>query len=137
MKTLSVRQPEAWLIVHGLKDVENRSWATAHRGPILIHASAAKMTAANWLFLRETCADYDLPAPSSSDVHTGGIVGSAYLADILVESESEWWDGESLAWLLPYSLPIAFIPCKGRLGLWEHPAPDGVDFSIPVLSGGA
>jgi ASCH domain len=36
---LSVRQPWAWLIVNGVKDNENRSWRTDHRGPLLIHAS--------------------------------------------------------------------------------------------------
>lgn len=129
MKTLSVRQPDAWLIVNGLKDVENRTWATKHRGPILIHASAAKMTAADWHYLREACDDYSVACPS--DLHYGGIVGTAYLADILTESDSEWWDGASLAWMLPYSLAFDFVPCKGKLGLWEHPAPAGVDFSIP------
>jgi hypothetical protein len=29
---LSVRQPWAWLIVNGYKDVENRSWTTHYRG---------------------------------------------------------------------------------------------------------
>ena len=38
MKTLSVRQPWAWLIVYGGKDIENRSWRTPYRGPLLIHA---------------------------------------------------------------------------------------------------
>ncbi len=38
MQALSVRQPWAWLIVAGYKDVENRGWATKYRGRILIHA---------------------------------------------------------------------------------------------------
>ena len=38
MKTLSVRQPWANLIVRGIKDIENRSWKTNFRGRILIHA---------------------------------------------------------------------------------------------------
>ena len=41
MKVLSVRQPWAWLIVAGHKDIENRKWYTNHRGPLLIHASKA------------------------------------------------------------------------------------------------
>ncbi|MCB2188832.1 MAG: ASCH domain-containing protein [Deltaproteobacteria bacterium] len=40
MKCLSIRQPWASLIVAGMKDVENRSWATKYRGPVLIHAAA-------------------------------------------------------------------------------------------------
>ena len=33
MKILSVRQPWAWLIVAGHKDIENRKWRTSYRGP--------------------------------------------------------------------------------------------------------
>jgi len=36
---LSVRPPWAQAIVAGVKDVENRSWKTRYRGPVLIHAS--------------------------------------------------------------------------------------------------
>jgi hypothetical protein len=39
MKALSIRQPWAWLIITGHKDVENRSWTTTYRGPLLIHAA--------------------------------------------------------------------------------------------------
>lgn len=40
MKALTVKQPWASLIMSGEKDVENRSWATRHRGLIAIHSSA-------------------------------------------------------------------------------------------------
>ena len=41
MKCLTVRQPYAWAIIHGGKDVENRSRnvAGSYRGPLVIHAS--------------------------------------------------------------------------------------------------
>lgn len=38
MRTLTVKQPWASLIVMGIKDVENRTWTTPYRGRILIHA---------------------------------------------------------------------------------------------------
>lgn len=40
MKVMTVRQPWAWAIVHGGKDVENRSRniAGTYRGPVAIHA---------------------------------------------------------------------------------------------------
>jgi hypothetical protein len=38
LPALSVRQPWAWLIVNGFKDVENRPRRTHYRGPSLIHA---------------------------------------------------------------------------------------------------
>jgi hypothetical protein len=39
MKIISIRQPWASLIVSGIKDIENRTWPTRYRGPVLIHAS--------------------------------------------------------------------------------------------------
>lgn len=38
---LSICQPWAWAIARGFKTVENRTWKTAHRGPIAIHASSS------------------------------------------------------------------------------------------------
>ena len=39
MKCLSIKQPWASLIAHGIKDIENRTWKTSFRGRIYIHAS--------------------------------------------------------------------------------------------------
>ncbi|WP_157251095.1 ASCH domain-containing protein [Nonomuraea typhae] len=39
MKALSIKQPWAFLIASGHKDIENRSKGTSHRGVIAIHAS--------------------------------------------------------------------------------------------------
>ena len=38
VRALTVRQPWAWAIIYGGKDLENRRWRTSYRGP-LIHAS--------------------------------------------------------------------------------------------------
>lgn len=38
MKTLTICQPYAELIMRGQKLVENRTWATLYRGPLAIHA---------------------------------------------------------------------------------------------------
>lgn len=37
MKTLTIKQPYATLIVEGLKEYEFRTWKTNYRGEILIH----------------------------------------------------------------------------------------------------
>jgi activating signal cointegrator 1 len=42
MKALSLWQPWASAIAVGAKRIETRSWATAYRGPILIHASKSR-----------------------------------------------------------------------------------------------
>lgn len=38
MKALSVWEPWASLLAHGIKHIETRSWSTPYRGPLLIHA---------------------------------------------------------------------------------------------------
>ena len=41
MKAITIKQPWAWAIIFAGRDIENRSWYTHHRGPLLIHAGAA------------------------------------------------------------------------------------------------
>jgi len=38
-KALSFKQPFAWLIANGYLLVDDRTWGTQYRGPVLIHAS--------------------------------------------------------------------------------------------------
>lgn len=47
MRILTVRQPWAWAIIHGGKDVENRvrNIAGSYRGPIAIHSAATTVAA--------------------------------------------------------------------------------------------
>ena len=42
LKAISIRQPWAWLIVNGYKDVENRTWKAKYTGALLIHAGASR-----------------------------------------------------------------------------------------------
>jgi hypothetical protein len=51
MKCVSLHQPWAWAVLHAGKKVENRTWATRHRGPLLIHAA-------------RTLASYDTQNPT-------------------------------------------------------------------------
>lgn len=39
MKCISVKNPLSYLICAGIKDVENRTWKTNHRGRLYIHSS--------------------------------------------------------------------------------------------------
>jgi hypothetical protein len=41
MKVLSMTQPWAFLVVYAIKHWETRSWRTAYRGPLAIHAAKA------------------------------------------------------------------------------------------------
>ena len=40
-RALTIRQPWASLIALGVKTIETRSWSTAYRGPLVIHAGKA------------------------------------------------------------------------------------------------
>ncbi len=147
---LSIRQPWAWLIAAGIKDVENRSWPTTKRGRIYVHAGmtsdmripawrtgggagdvVAAGTVADWILDRlteEQRAAYEL-----ARMDRGAIIGEVDIIACryrhgeqidLVDHPSIWHAHGSHGFYLEdavlYDEPI---PCKGRLG-----------FFIPVLT---
>ena len=116
MKALSIRQPYAWLIANGYKDIENRTWDTKHRGPFLIHTGLTK--AANWKEVWWYCEDHDIPLPEYAD--TGGIVGVANLVDVVRDTDypSEWFEGP-FGYVLRDARPLPFREMKGRLQFFE------------------
>ena len=93
VKIISVRQPWAWLIVAGHKDIENRTWRTSYRGSLLIHASQA-MEENDFPVQREwikTWNEYliagdESPIVIPEDLPRGAIVGAVNLTDV-------WGDG--------------------------------------------
>jgi len=119
MKCLTIRQPWAWLVVNGWKNVENRGWATKHRGDLLIHA-AARMTQADY----EACRIFvdgiheDLAMPAFEDLPLGGIVGEVTLLDCVYSHPSPWFTGP-VGWVLDEACACKLIPWKGQQGLFE------------------
>ena len=119
MKILSIRQPWAWLIVAGHKDIENRKWYTNHRGPLLIHASKA-MDPEDFPMQREWIKQSGIVIPE--DLPRGAIVGAATLTDVWDKKKFErpgirWFEG-------PYGFKmedaVEFaepIPWRGQLGI--------------------
>lgn len=103
MKALSVKQPWAELIVCGKKLVENRSWETHYRGPLVIHAGKSKSC------LREYDTD---PA----DWTLGALVGQVQLVDCV-----------------PYDcLPARLRRHKFAEGPWCWIVADAVRFEEPL-----
>jgi hypothetical protein len=117
MKALSIRQPWAWLITNGHKDIENRSWNTHFRGVFLVHAS---MTIERDYFqIRKQCLDeFGIDIPDWQDLETGGIVGYSTVTDCVTESESPWFFGPK-GFVLENSKPLDFVPSKGRLNFYD------------------
>ena len=122
MKAISIRQPWAWLIVNGHKNVENRVWFTRFRGPVLIHASANASRkefeeSMNWIVLNHRIA-LDFGEPRFSDLERGGIVGVAEMVGCVTYSSSPWFVGP-YGFFLKDARPLAFRPCKGMLKFFE------------------
>ena len=139
MKAISIRQPWAWLIVHAGKDIENRTWLTRYRGPVLIHA-AKGMTQDEFAdacyFARELGVDVDAIMPSPPELERGGFVGIANLADcggpaLAHMSSSPMPDCFGFA--LTSVSPLPFTPYKGALGLFD--VPEGI-VTIPESTNG-
>lgn len=117
MKALSIRQPWAWLIVNGHKDIENRDWYTNYRGTLLIHAGQ-KMYREDYLMAQEIAAKQGIELPAPDQLQMGGIVGMAVINGCVQESESPWFFGKH-GFTLAGARPLAFRPYKGQLSFFE------------------
>jgi hypothetical protein len=118
MKALSIRQPWAWLIVHGYKDVENRTWATRYRGPLLVHAGLTLDPRADRA--AELARALGIALPALSELPRGAIVGRVQVTDCVTAYPSRWFEGP-YAFVLTEAEPIEPIPRKGMLGLFTVP----------------
>jgi ASCH domain len=110
-KIISIRQPWASLIVHGFKDIENRSWATSYCGPVLIHASMRPSGRSVADIARQL--GIDLP---QLELPLGGIIGTTNIIDCVDAHPSPWFEGQ-FGFILDGSRPLPFKPWKGSLGL--------------------
>jgi hypothetical protein len=73
---LSLKQPWATLVLHGMKTIEVRRWPTARRGQILIHAARISDERPEaWQHLPDSLRELA--------GQTGGIIGAAEIVDCL------------------------------------------------------
>lgn len=137
MKALSIKQPWASLIAHGIKDIENRTWKTNFRGRIYIHASAKQ--AGSYDELLNDIQKNDLKVMYDNITlrkqhHFSAIIGEVDIIDCVINHPSIWAekgfeyasvDGhgykEVYNWVLAnpvlYEKPILNV--KGKLSFWE------------------
>lgn len=121
MKALTVKQPWAWAIIHGGKDIEMRPRGFSYRGPLLIHAGKAPLPTEKFERIRGYCKKGGVRVPEMGDFLFGGIIGIADLVDVVTKHSSRWFDGDGdkVGLLLKNSRPLPFTPMKGQLGLWN------------------
>jgi ASCH domain len=108
---LSIRQPWAWLIVHGIKTIENRPRKHSHRGPVLVHASRTLDEDA----FAKLAGRFGLPG--RDDLPRGGIVGQCRIVDAVTQSDDPWFSGP-IGFVLAEARPVRFVPTRGALGFY-------------------
>jgi hypothetical protein len=118
MKALSIRQPWAWLIVAGEKNVENRGWESKYTGPLYIHA-AQTFDKAGYQWVKKNFPRIKMPTPKAFVL--GAIIGKVDMLGCTgVPYNSPWFTG-------PYGFifrrnTVKFetpVPCRGQLGFFE------------------
>lgn len=152
MKTLSIQQPWAQLIASGIKEVENRTWATKHRGKILIHASSKKVTASwykkTFIEWAQVTANHQFfgNIPYDDELPTCAIIGYVEVVDCEEGATDGYWDGfpEDVKWRLKdaYLFDEPILDVKGKLNLFEYdldennlPPAHKVELRFPFLDG--
>lgn len=150
MKTITIKQPWASLIVKGIKDIENRTWPTKFRGRVLIHSGIEN------LFDKTAFYDDVLSAKQINEIvrnkkfddifgkhlHTSAIIGSVEIVDCVQNHSSKWaepsfdlfveGDKEPIKservynWVLdkPVMFDTPITGVKGRLSFWEYELPE-------------
>jgi hypothetical protein len=129
MKALSIRQPYAWAIVAGYKDVENRDWLTHFRGRVLIHAGKRQEVGDVDGVIRSVAVqtrrtDAEVATEYGEHLQAGGlgaIVGAATISDCVQNMESEWFYGK-YGFVMTDPKAIRPLPCKGALSFFSVPA---------------
>lgn len=142
MKALSVKQPWAYLLCAGIKDVENRTWRLPekHIGErILIHASADKKTSMIALTLEQHdnfIGRIDIRRLKPCDQWLrSAIIGSVRLVGCAINHDSIWAEKcdpvysyktgkiveATYNWIVadPVLFENPILNVKGRLGFWE------------------
>jgi hypothetical protein len=119
MRALSVRQPWAWLIVNGYKDIENRNWPTSFRGRIYIHAGKRFDEGALAWVIEKRLMPTGANTSILRNLPHGGIVGEVDIIDCVCYSPSPWFIGRYGFVLANPKAYDGIILCKGRLGFFK------------------
>ena len=135
MKALSIKQPWASLIAHGIKDIENRTWKTHFRGRIYIHASG--ISAGHFThILSEFQLDVIYKKTDFRFLDTSliksAIIGEVEIVDCVINHPSIWAEKTFIIEEKPISKPIynwvlanpvlydkPILNVKGKLSFWE------------------
>lgn len=143
MKALSIKQPWASLIAHGIKNIENRTWRTNFRGRIYIHASAkasGDLYELLGLIQLDDVFNY-WPTDMLPNMPLSAIIGEVDIVDCVINHDSIWAEhmkthpcedieglqilnkGQKYIWNWVLANPVLYdkpiLNVKGKLSFWE------------------
>jgi hypothetical protein len=116
MRAMSMRQPWGWAILKGIKPVENRTWRTAYRGPLLIHASQ--------VIDPVPIFPDGSPVPAGAELLRGKIIGIVVLIDCVraeTRRNDPWSDRSGWCWILSNPRTVEPFTWRGKLKLFDVP----------------
>jgi hypothetical protein len=144
MKAVTIHQPWATLLITAEKAYETRSWQTAHRGPIALHAARKFTDDMRTLIgmdpFHQALRKHGIT--KAEHLPKGAVIGVAELTDcvatetldleIAKSQEERFGDFRPGRWAWKLANPIRFqtpIPFQGKLGLFDVP-----DDLLPEMS---
>lgn len=134
MKAISLWEPWATLVAHGLKHFETRSWATNYRGSLAIHAAKRPVNPGE---LNATIIDAleSIGYRHYNELPYGNVIGIVLLCDCeptaevvnrtwfktIAATEVHFGDFAPgrFAWQLDSAQRIVDSPARGSQGFWE------------------
>lgn len=133
MKTITIKQPRAQLIVEGIKDIENRTWPTSYRGRVLIHAGAKWDDNHRNMSKLFTPEQWEYLSKENQTLMVGGIlpvsavIGSVEIVDCVINHPSIWAEKttqmsprNTYNWVLANAIKFPEpIPAKGKQSFWD------------------
>ena len=147
-KALSMKQPWAYLIASGIKDIENRTWKCPEKyigQRVLIHASKKiyydSFCEQGFPFTKEQWKEIHHRGISmiTQVLNTSSIIGSVEIVDCVINHPSVWAEKSNVKWMTtrkgreieakpiynwvlanPILFDEPFLNVKGMLGFWNY-----------------
>lgn len=116
VKCISIRQPWAYLVANGHKDIENRSKPFAYRGEVYIHAAQTIAEDADLAY--QLASRLGITLPPIEELKRGGIIGRAWIDNCVTDHKSKWFFGP-YGLVLRHAHKVPFQALKGQLGIFN------------------
>jgi len=145
-KALSIKQPWAWLICTGYKDIENRDWFIGRKVasgmvnftiplPQRIYVHAGKQSdlteeTLNFIHKIVNPLTHEYGSTWRDVLSFGSIIGEVDITGCVKESKSPWFVGKYGFTLANPILYEETIPCKGKLGFFTPELNNGLMTNI-------